>query len=119
MSPVLSSTDSDYSGTSNISTQIESLQKKLNPIIGKPVSSNQNANKETKLARPGSTTASSSSSTRKAPVDLLFASAPPAVVHTSERTRAKYEEVVQNSGLFHIDGEYIFIVIQEGITFQL
>ncbi|CAF2348333.1 unnamed protein product [Rotaria sp. Silwood2] len=101
--------ESDHAGVSNLSNQIESLRRKLTPIIGNTVSSDQSTNVSGKQPKPTPTSLGSSSSTRKGFIDLPISSAQPTVDLTSELTRAKYQEVLQNSGLFHIDGEDKFI----------
>ncbi|CAF4498332.1 unnamed protein product [Rotaria sp. Silwood1] len=98
-------TESDHGSISNLSNQIESLRIKLTPIIGSSVSSNQSSNVGTKKTKPPPTSLGSSPSTRKGAVNLPISSVQSSVDLTSEQTRAIYEKVLQNSGLFHINGE--------------
>ncbi|CAF1339960.1 unnamed protein product [Rotaria sordida] len=98
-------TESDYVGISNLSNQIESLRVKLTPIIGNSLSPNQHRNLGTKQSKPIPTSLGNSPSTRKGVTNLPISSVQSSVDLTSELTRAKYQEVLQNSGLFRLDGE--------------
>ncbi|CAF3814250.1 unnamed protein product [Rotaria sordida] len=102
-------TESDYVGISNLSNQIESLRVKLTPIIGNSLSPNQHRNLGTKQSKPIPTSLGNSPSTRKGVTNLPISSVQSSVDLTSELTRAKYQEVLQNSGLFRLDGEEKFI----------
>ena len=130
-----SSTDNNYVDLSVVSTHIESLRVKLTPIMGNPVTPNPDKNqlKPTTSKKLWLTkfylnfeilvNLGTSPSARRRVGTLPFSSAQPTpdlarwiniysrliktkeFLSSSERTRAKYQAILQNSGLFHINGQ--------------
>ncbi|CAF0804432.1 unnamed protein product [Adineta ricciae] len=92
----LKSIDNDHLDSSSLATQIEHLERRLTPILGNPA---QDPDVK-KRPKP-----SGSLAMRKGAINLPISSTKPAVDLTSEETRAKYQEIIQNSGLFYINGE--------------
>ncbi|UJR27524.1 hypothetical protein I4U23_008808 [Adineta vaga] len=107
------SIDSDYVDISALTTQIEHLEKKLTPIIG---SNSQETNIK---KRPKPTNLGGSITMRKGAINLPISSSQSCVDLTSEETRAKYQEVLQNSGLFHINGEQKLIEQKDMVKISL
>jgi mitogen-activated protein kinase kinase 7 len=99
------SIDNHYVDLSAVSTHIESLRIRLTPIIGNSVSPNRDPNGEKNQLKPTPTSLGSSPSPRRRVMDLSILPVQTTPDLTSELTRAKYQAILQNSGLFHIDGE--------------
>lgn len=105
--PSSSTTENESSSLSTISNKVESLLTRLTPLIANPSRPNRDPNTDRKLPKPSITgLGSGSPSTRRGGVNLPIPSLPSSTDLTSEVTRAKYQEVIQNSGLFYINGQH-------------
>jgi mitogen-activated protein kinase kinase 7 len=125
--PPSSSSDGGYLGIPAMSNRLKALEEKILRQIG-PIDSpttptgnratSRNINLQTRqiptsLIGSSPSRASSAPPTRKGVFHLPLSPLQPTTNNTSDYTQAKYQEVLKNSGLLHINGEQKRVELKE------
>jgi mitogen-activated protein kinase kinase 7 len=131
--PPSSSTDGGYLGIPAMSSRLKALEEKILRQIGPvdPVTTPtgnrttaRNINTQTRqvptsLSGFSSSRASSAPPTRKGVFHLPFSPLQPTTNNTSEHTQSKYQEVLKNSGLLHVNGEQKRVELKELVNLSI
>ncbi|CAF4086876.1 unnamed protein product [Rotaria magnacalcarata] len=131
--PPSSSPDGGYLGIPAMSSRLKALEEKIlrqfapletepppttNRITSRPMNA-QPRLLPTSLNTSSSSRASSAPPIRKGGFQLPLSPLQPSTNNTSENTQAKYQEVLKNSGLLHINGEQKRVELKELLNVSL